>query len=78
MRADTRWMVSISAREKRSPHTWMHIRPSVAYHPSIDTWNGRDKIQINIQSYFKDAEKPQIPDFSALFSIGNKIDAEEY
>ena len=31
-----------------------HAHPtlSVAYYPSIDTWNGRDKLQINIQSYF--------------------------
>ena len=29
-----------------------HPAISVAYYPSIDTWNGRDKLQINIQSYF--------------------------
>ena len=29
-----------------------HPALSVAYYPSIDTWNGRDKLQINIQSYF--------------------------
>ena len=29
-----------------------HPTLSVAYYPSIDTWNGRDKLQINIQSYF--------------------------
>ena len=53
MRADTRWMVSIFGEgEAFAAYVDAHPTLSVAYYPSIDTWNGRDKLQINIQSYF--------------------------
>ena len=53
MRADTRWMVSISGgRSVRRIRGRTSNPLGSVYYPSIDTWNGRDKLQINIQSYF--------------------------
>lgn len=65
--------------EKRSPHTWMHIQPlgSVL---SVDRYVERTR-QITDQYpelFLKMQKSRKYLIFSALFSIGNKIDAEEY
>ena len=38
--------------EAFAAYVYAHPTLSVAYYLSIDTWNGRDKLQNNIQSYF--------------------------